>query len=68
MKMTDGKLDGKVIMVTGAGRGLGRAMALALAQQGAQLALVDLDGEELQEVALEIQEIGGRDSVLPPIS
>lgn len=65
MKMTDGKLTGKVVMLTGAGRGLGRAMALALAEQGAQLALVDLDGEELQEVALEIQEIGGKDSVLP---
>ena len=63
--MTDGKLSGKVVMVTGAGRGLGRAMALALSEEGAQLALVDLDGEELQEVALEIQEIGGRNSVIP---
>jgi NAD(P)-dependent dehydrogenase (short-subunit alcohol dehydrogenase family) len=63
--MAEGQLSGKVVLLTGAGRGLGRAMALALSQQGAQLALVDLDGEELQEVALEIQAIGGRDSVLP---
>lgn len=63
--MADGKLAGKVVMVTGAGRGLGRAMAIALSEQGAQLALVDLDGEELQQVAHEIQAIGGGDSVIP---
>jgi len=63
--MADGKLTGKVVMMTGAGRGLGRAMALALAREGAQLALVDLDGEELQAVAHEIQDIGGRESVVP---
>tara|TARA_R110002072_G_scaffold14107_16_gene58858 strand:+ start:999 stop:1835 length:837 start_codon:yes stop_codon:yes gene_type:complete len=63
--MADGKLSGKVIMVTGAGRGLGRAMALAFAENGARLALVDLDGEELQQVAQEIQDIGGANSVIP---
>ena len=63
--MADGKLTGKVVMMTGAGRGLGRAMALALAREGAQLALVDLDGEELQQVAHEVQDIGGRESVVP---
>lgn len=52
-------------MVTGAGRGLGRAMAIALSEHGAQLALVDLDGEELQQVAQEIQDIGGAESVIP---
>ena len=63
--MADGKLTGKVVVMTGAARGLGRAMALALAREGAQLALVDLDGEELQAVAHEIQDIGGRESVVP---
>ena len=63
--MADGKLTGKVVMMTGAGRGLGRAMALALAREGAHLALVDLDGEELQAVAHEVQDIGGRESVVP---
>ena len=43
-------LEGKVALVTGAGRGLGRAMALALGQAGAHLALVSRTGEELKEV------------------
>ena len=55
--MADGKLSGKVVVVTGAGRGLGRSMSLALAEQGALLALVDMDGEELQQVAGEIEQI-----------
>lgn len=63
--MADGKLSGKVVMMTGAGRGLGRAMSLALAEEGAQLALVDMDGEELQQVAHEVQDIGGREAVIP---
>ena len=63
--MTEGKLAGKVAMMTGAGRGLGRAMALALAGEGAQLALVDLDGDELQDVASEVQNIAGRENVIP---
>jgi NAD(P)-dependent dehydrogenase (short-subunit alcohol dehydrogenase family) len=63
--MADGKLAGKVVVVTGAGRGLGRAMSMALAEQGALLALVDMDGEELQQVAGEVEQISGRDSVVP---
>ena len=39
-------------------------MALALAREGAKLALVDLDGEELQQVVGEVQDIGGRESVI----
>lgn len=42
-------LKDKVIMITGGGRGLGRAMALNLAGRGAQLALVDLNQESLDE-------------------
>lgn len=63
--MADGKLSGKVILMTGAARGLGRAMSLALSAEGAMLALIDLDGEELQEVAIEVEKIGGRDAVVP---
>lgn len=44
-------LDGKIAVVTGAGRGLGRAMALGLAEAGARIALVELDRDVLDETA-----------------
>lgn len=43
------KLNNKVIVITGGGRGLGRSMALELASQGAQLALADLNAEDLDD-------------------
>jgi 3-oxoacyl-[acyl-carrier protein] reductase len=45
------ELKDKVIVVTGGGRGLGRAMALELADKGAKLALVDLNQEDLDQTA-----------------
>lgn len=45
------ELKDKVIVVTGGGRGLGRAMALELAGKGAKLALVDLNQDDLDETA-----------------
>jgi 3-oxoacyl-[acyl-carrier protein] reductase len=42
------QLGGKTIVITGAGRGLGSAMAQGLAQRGANVALIDLDEEGLQ--------------------
>jgi NAD(P)-dependent dehydrogenase (short-subunit alcohol dehydrogenase family) len=44
-----GTFDGKVIALTGAGSGIGRALALNLAEKGAVLALADKDGEGLAE-------------------
>jgi NAD(P)-dependent dehydrogenase (short-subunit alcohol dehydrogenase family) len=44
-----GTLDGKVAIVTGAGRGLGRVMALGLLDAGARVAAVELDGPALEE-------------------
>jgi NAD(P)-dependent dehydrogenase (short-subunit alcohol dehydrogenase family) len=58
-------LDGLVAAVTGAGNGLGRAEALALARAGARVVLNDLPGDALFAVAEEIAGFGGSAAVCP---
>jgi NAD(P)-dependent dehydrogenase (short-subunit alcohol dehydrogenase family) len=53
-------LDGRVAVITGASRGLGRAMALALAGEGADLALLARDAEKLGETAGACRQKGTR--------
>src|ERR1051325_2090273 len=53
------KLEGKVALVTGSGRGIGRAIALKLSEEGARLVVNDLDSEPAQAVADEIRKRGG---------
>src|SRR3984885_12700736 len=53
------RLDGRVAIVTGAGNGLGRAEALALAAAGARVVLNDLPGDAVQAVADEARPGGG---------
>jgi NAD(P)-dependent dehydrogenase (short-subunit alcohol dehydrogenase family) len=59
------RLDGKIALVTGAGRGLGRGIALALAAAGAELLLNSRSPKELDAVAAEIAAAGGRARPLP---
>lgn len=53
-------LKGKIALVTGAGRGIGRSIAMSLAKQGADLILVDLGLDDVVKVADEIRELGQR--------
>ncbi|MGU3575538.1 acetoin reductase [Brucellaceae bacterium C25G] len=51
-------VQGKVILVTGAAQGIGRGIALRLAKDGANIALVDMKADKLADVAKEIEKLG----------
>ena len=53
-------LSGQVALVTGAARGIGRAVAEALGEAGADLALADIRGDELQQTAASLAKTGRR--------
>ena len=55
-----GLLDGKNAVVTGAGRGIGRAYALAMAREGANVVVNDMDVEEAEKVVKEIEGLGAK--------
>ena len=63
--MSDGKpLSGKVAIVTGSGRGIGRATATHLAQAGAHIVINDLDDGPAQEAVEEVRRNGGEATVV----
>jgi 3-oxoacyl-[acyl-carrier protein] reductase len=53
-----GRLEGRVAFVTGAGRGIGAATALRMAEEGARVALADIDSEGCKQVLAEFESIG----------
>jgi len=58
-----GKLDGKVAVITGSGRGIGKAIASLFAKEGAAVIINDIDEAPAQEVAREIHASGGKAAV-----
>ena len=59
------ELEGKVALITGASKGLGKAMSLALAEAGAKVALVSRDKKLLGEVATAVRTLGAEAEVFP---
>ena len=61
--MSENNLNGKVAVITGASKGLGKAMALALGAAGASIALASRGVEQLNEVKQAVENLGGRAQV-----
>src|SRR6476661_4847921 len=53
------KLEQRVAVITGAGSGIGRAMALLFAQEGAHILAADINGSAAQDTAATVQAAGG---------
>jgi NAD(P)-dependent dehydrogenase (short-subunit alcohol dehydrogenase family) len=59
-----GTMEGKIALVTGAGSGIGKAIALAFAQEGASVVVADVDSLGGEETVSKIKDLGGRGKFL----
>jgi len=59
------RLDGRIALVSGAGRGIGRSIALALAGAGAEVLLMARTRDEIEQAAAQIRELGGQARAVP---
>ena len=60
LQQTHGRFIGKVALVTGAGAGIGRALAIGIAREGAAVACIDINADAAAAVAEEVRELGRR--------
>jgi 3-oxoacyl-[acyl-carrier protein] reductase len=60
-----GRLEGRVAFVTGAGRGIGAATALRMAEEGARVVLADIDAEGCRQVVAELDRLGSEGLAIP---
>jgi NAD(P)-dependent dehydrogenase (short-subunit alcohol dehydrogenase family) len=65
MGSVEHRLDGKVAIVTGAGRGIGKAIALAFAEAGADVTVIARTKEQIERTAEEVRKIGRRALAIP---
>jgi NAD(P)-dependent dehydrogenase (short-subunit alcohol dehydrogenase family) len=63
--MSEKKLSGRTALITGASKGLGKAMAMALGAAGARLALASRNTQQLNAVAKEVRSLGAEAEVFP---
>jgi len=63
--LKDFNVEGKVAIVTGAGRGIGKAIALSLAEAGADVAVIARTKEQIENAAADIRNLGQRALVIP---
>ena len=59
------QLEDKIALVTGAGRGMGRAISLQLAEAGANIAVSDIDASTAEDTAVAVKQLGRESIVLP---
>src|SRR5438876_11363418 len=59
-----GRLEGRVAFITGAGRGIGAATALRMAEEGARVVLADVDTEGCKQVSAELDRLGSEGLVI----
>lgn len=60
-----GLLEGKVVIVTGGGHGIGRAYCLGIAREGGKAVVADIDGAAAARVAREVEQAGGEALAVP---